>query len=679
MMIELSKPDGLRIPKMFRSIISKIPMKISVPLLLTLPVFSVVIILSVIAWTEAQSTVNDLMEQNLVRIHDLTEERLKELLNLPKRIQMINANLIGKGLLSPNNLRSWRQILFDQVQAFNGLSSITWGGADGRSVGIARDLDTAGYEFSIKDEHTGKNLQKYYCDEQGQMDKKPIGIYLYDPRKQPWYIAAIKKDKSTWTDTYARVRKGGSEITIALGYAQPFRDGNEQIIGVMNAELTLGDITTFLQQLRVGSTGKAFLIDQKGRLIATSSGVPVTDIDNYQLLASVSGDRHIATAAKHIKASFTSLKAIEARYQLRTIIDGKPHLLMISPSDHGTGLTWIISTFVPESEFLTEIKAGRQRSIKIGLFAVIVTLGLGIVLAIISIRPILNLAAYVQRVGQGNLEDELKLDYSTEFVQLSKEINAMTAGLRDRLRLWNSLDLAREVQQNFLPSDTPEIDGLDIASHCKYCDETGGDYFDFLDISGLPPTTAAIAVGDVAGHGVAAAMLMATARGILRSRCQKPGSLADLLAHLNNLLVDVSGGDRFMSMLLMTIDAQSKEMRWSAAGHDAPLVYDPVAGNFVEIKSNNVPLGIMKDINYREQHLSKAKEGQVFLAFTDGLSETFNRDGEMFGKKRLCNLIRLYAHLSAAELIQKIEAELIRFRGESSPEDDYTFVIVKVL
>ncbi len=99
-------------------------------MLLTVPVLSVVIILSVIAWTEGKSTANDLMEQNLVRIHDRTEECLKELLNLPKRIQLINANLIGKSLLSLNNLRSWRQMLFDQLQAFNGLSSITWGSAD---------------------------------------------------------------------------------------------------------------------------------------------------------------------------------------------------------------------------------------------------------------------------------------------------------------------------------------------------------------------------------------------------------------------------------------------------------------------------------------------------------------------------------------------------------------------
>jgi serine phosphatase RsbU (regulator of sigma subunit) len=94
------------------------------------------------------------------------------------------------------------------------------------------------------------------------------------------------------------------------------------------------------------------------------------------------------------------------------------------------------------------------------------------------------------------------------------------------MRLRHSLALAQEVQQNLLPSGTPNIKGLDIAGHATYCDETGGDYYDFLKIAGQPDTTAAIVVGDVVGHGVAAAMLMATARGILLSRCRTPGSLA---------------------------------------------------------------------------------------------------------------------------------------------------------
>ena len=664
---------------MFHSIISKIPMKISVPLLLTAPVIAVVIILSVIAYVEGKSTANELMAQNLAQIHEHIEKRLKNFLNLPKQIQQLNANLIGEGLINLKNLRSWRKILLEQVQAFDGLSAITWGSVDGRSVGISRKPDGSGYEFTIKDEQTGQHIQKFNCDETGRMDIIPAGIFPYDPRDRPWYKSVINGHKSTWNDPYALDREAGAGVTMALGYSQVFSDKKGQIVGVMNAELTLKDITLFLERLRIGKTGKAFLIDHRGRLIATSTGVPVTDIGNYPVIASATPDRQIAAAAGRIEEAFDSLKDIRARYQLKLEIRGRPYLMMVSPYEYETGLTWIISTLVPESDFLAEISAGRQQSIKFGVIAVFGSLLLGVVLAALSLRPMLDLVKHVKRIGQGNYEHELTLAYSTEFTQLSKEINAMTAGLRDRMQLRHSLALAQEVQQNLLPSGTPEIEGLDIASHSTYCDETGGDYFDFLNISGLPPTTAVITVGDVVGHGVAAAMLMATARGILRSRCKRPGTLADLLTHLNNFLVEDTGDGQFMTMLLMSVDARLKEMRWATAGHDAPIVYDPAIDQDVELKSKSVSLGIQKDIDYKEQCYNKVASGQIYIALTDGLYESFDKDGKMFGKKRVRDLIKQNAHQSAAAIGQEIEDELSRFRGKSSLEDDYTFVIVKVL
>jgi len=664
---------------MLRSLASKIPMKISVPLLLAAPVFIAVVVVSMIAYNEAKSTAKDLIEQNLARIHDHIEERLKDLLNLPNRIQQVNASLIREDKLNLKDLRSWRQILFDQAGAFKGLSSIAWGGSDGRSVRIARFPEEYGYEFAIRDEFTGSNLDEYFLDAYGRTEKTPRDSYPYDPRSQPWYKAALMAEKPTWTEPYAKEHGDAIHVNLALGYVQPFHDSNGNIIGVMNAEMTLNDISFFLETLSVGRTGKAFLIDHRGRLIATSTGVPVTDAKYYPIRAAESYDREIAAAAKHIENAFGSFNNIEARYQLSLRIMSTPYLLMISPSEHETGLRWIIATLVPESDFMVQIKTGRQRSIKIGIIAVIITLCFGIIFAAISLWPMLDLVKHVQRIGKGILDQELKLEYSTEFVQLSKEINSMTAGLRDRMRLRDSLALAQEVQQNLLPSDTPNIDGLDIAGHAIYCDETGGDYFDFLEINGLPKTTAAITVGDVVGHGVAAAMLMATARGILRSRCRQPGSLADLLTHLNDMLVKDTGEDRFMTMLLMTVDANLKEMRWAAAGHEAPLVYDQTEKRFIELKSSSMSLGLKKDVVYEEHRFMEVKQGQIFMALTDGLPETFNKSGEMFGMQRVQNVIQQYAHLSATELCQQINTEVSRFRGDASAQDDLTFVLIKVL
>ena len=665
---------------MLRTIISKIPMKISVPLLFAAPVFIVVIVLSTLAFIQGISTANELMSQNLAQIHDHIEGRLDDLLNLPARIQKINSNLIRDGLLKPDDLRNWRRALFEQARAFEGLSSITWGGAKGRSVGISRLPEGSGYMFMIKDEKTGDYLETYYYNPQGQMEKAPVDKRLYDPRNRPWYQAAVQAGKPAWTEPYAKKsKKEKSPVMLALGYAQPFQNSRGQIYGVMNAELTLNDITLFLAKLRVGRTGRAFLINQKGRLIATSTGVSITDATNFPVIASDTGDRYISAAAKQIEASLGSLSAVESRYLFNLKIYGEPYLLMISPSKHNTGLTWIIATLVPESDFLSEVNAGRQRSVRIGIVAVLLTLLIGVILAAISLWPILDLVAHVQKIGKGNLNSRLKLGYSTEFVRLSKAINAMTSDLQDRMRMRHSLALAQEVQQNLLPSGTPEIDGLDIAAHATYCDQIGGDYYDFLNIKGLPPTTAAIAVGDVAGHGVAEAMLMATARGILRSFCHNTDSLADLLNHLNNFLVEDTSSDQFMTMLLLTIDAKRNEMHWAVAGHEAPIVYDQTEDSFIELNGKSVSLGIVKNINYDEHIFNDVRSGQIYLAVTDGLWETFNKDGEMFGMDRFHGLIRRHAQLPATEIGEKIIAELSAFRGESSLEDDITFVIIKVL
>jgi serine phosphatase RsbU (regulator of sigma subunit) len=311
--------------------------------------------------------------------------------------------------------------------------------------------------------------------------------------------------------------------------------------------------------------------------------------------------------------------------------------------------------------------------------AVSVTLLFGIILAVIALLPMLDLITYFNKVGQGQLDQEIKLEYSTEFVDLSKKINAMTADLRDHMRLRSSLAVAQEVQQNLLPSGTPNIKGLDIAGHATYCDETGGDYYDFLKIAGQPETTANIVVGDVVGHGVAAAMLMATARGILRSRCRTPGNLAELLVHLNNQLVEVTGGDRFMTMLLMTVDAERNEMHWASAGHDAPFIYDLVEDRFYELNGGSISLGLQKKAEYEEHIFTDVKSGQIYMASTDGLWEAFNANEEMFGKDRVRDLIRRFADLSAVEICARMNAELSNFLGDANPDDDLTFVIVKVM
>ena len=661
-----------------QSFFSKLPLRMSAPLVLSLPVLTAVAVLSLIAFWQARSAANKLAGDQLVEIHGRIDQRLSDLLKMPARINRINAQMIDEDRLDLVDLRSWRGFLYEQAMAFDMLSGMLWGSTEGEVVWMFRYPEKEGYEFGIKDDATGEEVLEFRMEAKDQMSPEPVGHYVYDPRKRPWYRDAVGAGKATWTE-YAWVNEDGSEVTYGLAYPQPYYDADGKLLGVLDAEISLHDVSRFLASLEIGRTGLVFLVDRDGNLVANSVGTPVHDAELNRIPARSSQHGSITGAATALEESFGSLSAFEGTHHRMLDIDDQPHLMIVSPLKEHAGLNWLIVTVVPEHDFLGEVYALGRRSFYFGIAAVLATLLLGVALASVSVRPIFKLVAHVRRIGAGNLDEQLHLNYAPEFVQLSEEINAMTEGLRDRMRMRHSLAMAMEVQQSLLPSETPKLQGLDISGHSTYCDETGGDYYDFLDVAGLSDKSVAIAVGDVMGHGVAAAMLMATARGVLRSRCQEPGSLSDLLNHMNQMLVADTGGERFMTMLLLTIDMERHEMRWSSAGHDAPILYDAERAGFVEHEAEgSLPLGLFDQGSYEERSAGGIRSGQIYIISTDGLWETHNEQDEFFGKERLCDLVRRHAHCSAEEINQQIHAELAAFRGLSNQDDDVTFVIVKI-
>jgi sigma-B regulation protein RsbU (phosphoserine phosphatase) len=180
-----------------------------------------------------------------------------------------------------------------------------------------------------------------------------------------------------------------------------------------------------------------------------------------------------------------------------------------------------------------------------------------------------------------------------ELGDLGDGINEMTEGLIERDRMRQSLNLAKEVQQALLPRTDPQISGLEIASTSVYCDETGGDYFDYLASDGPNSGKISVVVVDVSGHGVPSALLMATARAFLRQRSDLPGSISRIVSDVNRQLardVEESGG--FMTLFYLVLNAKKHRLSWVRAGHDPAILYDPVADAFEELHGAGVALGV---------------------------------------------------------------------------------------
>jgi sigma-B regulation protein RsbU (phosphoserine phosphatase) len=241
-----------------------------------------------------------------------------------------------------------------------------------------------------------------------------------------------------------------------------------------------------------------------------------------------------------------------------------------------------------------------------------------------------------------------------------------------------ALDVAMEVQQNLLPQKTPKIEGLDIAGRSIYCDETGGDLYDFLEVCCRSSDQIGIAVGDVSGHGISAALLMASVRAFLRSRVTQPGKASEIVTDVNGLLTsDTNDTGQFVTLFYVEIVPDDKTLTWVRAGHDPAFFYDPTADRCVELQGKGVALGIDENIGYQENRKTGLTKGQILLIGTDGLWETQNNSGEMFGKERVKALVRKNKHLSSEEIIKSIIDFLKVFRGSVKQEDDITLVTVK--
>lgn len=242
-----------------------------------------------------------------------------------------------------------------------------------------------------------------------------------------------------------------------------------------------------------------------------------------------------------------------------------------------------------------------------------------------------------------------------------------------------ALVLAGEVQKSMLPHEKPRIKGLDIAGRNVSCDEIGGDYYDFLWQRESTEGPLSVVVGDIAGHGVDSALLMTTARAFLRMRASQPGTLSEIISAMNShLALDVLKTGKFMTLFFLSIDPDKKRITWVRAGHDPAILYDPAQDEFEELKGKGIALGVVDEVSYAENRRDELANGQVLAIGTDGIWEAFNRTGEMFGKKRLKDIIRKYHQGTASTILNAVYDELNSFTLGQKSEDDITLVIIKI-
>jgi sigma-B regulation protein RsbU (phosphoserine phosphatase) len=508
----------------------------------------------------------------------------------------------------------------------------------------------------------------------------------YDPRLRSWYVDA--SDETRWSLPLVDATSGQVVMTVSKKLSRP--DGSRAGVAAMDILLT--------EVLRIDTLSSLWTAAMQSFLIAPVPN-PATQATDLLIVAQKDYQTQASSWEGVIRPERLTAEDPAKTAELAGEIAGGRSGILEMPYQ-GVASIWAYAPIHPKASFVMivprevtdrlpekTVKAVRAFTAEGLLTTALTALG-AIALAVLAAlagsrgftRTMYELVGASDRLSRGDFSVRLGTRTGDERDQVIQAFNDMVPKLEDRMRMRESLQLATEVQQNLLPRDDPSMPGLDIAGTSLYCDETGGDYFDFLEVGRDREGSAAVVVADVSGHGVHAALLMASARAALRLRASLPGSPSEIVADLNHQFTeDVRDSGAFMTLFYLSVDGLRKTARWVRAGHDPAVYYEPESGRFEEFAGRGAPLGMEQGVVFEEQRRTGLRAGGIIFIGTDGIWETVGPQGAMFGKQRLREIIRARHADSARGIMQAVTQALEAFRQDVRPADDITMVVVKIL
>jgi serine phosphatase RsbU (regulator of sigma subunit) len=288
-------------------------------------------------------------------------------------------------------------------------------------------------------------------------------------------------------------------------------------------------------------------------------------------------------------------------------------------------------------------------------------------------RPLEKLARAMQNISKGDLDQKVDIETHDEIGDLARAFNLMTQGLKEKRAMERELALAQEIQLTLLPKGPPVIPGYDIAGVYVPSTQVGGDYYDYIQWG---DGYWGIAIGDVTGHGTPAALLMSTLQAGLRAQIESGRSLCDLMFRLNSMLCRSTTPETFATLFFGLLDADRGRFLFSNAGHNYPLWVNS-KGEMRCLEKGGLLLGVMENVHHEEDEITLSS-GDVIVFYTDGLTESVDDQGVMFGEERLEQIIKGENWQRAEDLLKRILGEVEQFSGRATYDDDVTLVVLKV-
>ena len=388
------------------------------------------------SWKNGRQTVEKLALRLSREVTAHTQEHVTDYLKIPTTFLNINRVFVELQQLDTNNTEELKDVFWQQAQIYPEINTIFYGSQTGNFVEIE---NTEPPKLMIRNQNTAPFWEMYGLDEAGNATVK-LSTKKYDPRERPWYKAALEHQDLIWSPIYLFADPPVLGITPAI----PLKDSeSNQIKGVMAIDLTLEAISQFLNSLKISKSGRVFIIERSGKMVATStknSLVRRNAMVNERLHYSESLDPLVRTTASFLEEKLDSLKNIESDRQLIFQLDRQRYFVQITRLGEYPGLDWSIVTVIPESDFLSYIRRNTYTTLGLSTLALISAILLGAIANQLIIKSVNNIADVAKAISRGQVltvEEQPKI---RELVVISESIDAMALQLQNSAQNLETLE-----------------------------------------------------------------------------------------------------------------------------------------------------------------------------------------------------------------------------------------------
>lgn len=495
----------------------------------------------------------------------------------------------------------------------------------------------------------------------------------FDYLKNSYYQQVKKTREATWSLPFFDHLATGTEV---VTYLAPVVESNV-FRGVVVVDIGAQTFESLAN--RIGLENRPWLVlDQSAKVIASSPEGPerltdrekVTGVSLRQLLKSNGLD---PTSERSILDRLDRVDdLVDTVYPVPEAdgVEPKPRVAAIARV-HSTG--WLLVTGT-ELSSITAIadRFVRARAIRAG-FIILVSLAVVVAGAWWTVlRPVRRLVETVTEVGQGHTDARVHLSGRDELATLGSALNNAIPRLQELSETKASMASAREIQNSLLPTGPLSADGVTVAGRVESSEETGGDFFDY---STLVDGRVGMVLGDATGHGLPAAIFVATARAYVRALVRHWDDISPALEESNERLVEDASCGLFMVLFIALFNPTRRELHLGTAGHPGFLLRAG-AERYEMLETSGIPLGI-ESHDYPSQVLEDIAPGSQLLLASDGTWEVRNPEGEMLGMNGLIEEARAVSHLPVVEQVDALFAFVHRFAGDRKLDDDCTIVIAR--